>query len=168
MREQSRNAAVAVQEGVDPRQAMVGCGDADDFTQPRKVGRRIAFGEPIDERRQIDRVRRDMSANADVLGSQHARSHGDFAAGLWIFDHQHFCRQTFAEVAMCPGDKRFGHNWAGPVPAVDHPLHFNVRARLELEVAPLRLCCELVVHGAVDIDRQRVVSLNQIGVVTVH
>ena len=30
---------------------------------------------------------------------------------------------------MRPGDERFGHNWAGPVPAVDHPLHFNVGER---------------------------------------
>ena len=51
---------------------------------------------------------------------------------------------------------------------IDPPLHGDVRLGLELEVALARIGAVVVFQGAFDLDRVRVVPLDQIAVVTIH
>src|ERR1700730_1146994 len=133
MRHQPRDAAVAVEERMYPREAVMrGRGGKDrlGLTEPA-----VRLLEPCEKARNGRRADGDMAANPDIGLAQLARNNLHTLVCVRVFDPEHVFRQQFAEasVNLANGVRRDG----SPLYAafVDPLLNRNVSLSFELEIA---------------------------------
>ncbi len=165
MGDHARDAAVEVDERVDPDKAVVGAGCGDD--------RAASALQPVHLAHVRQKARHGAGAGGDVLAdldkvrSEFARDNRDLGA-VWPVRDEQFRRQVLAEApvdfAQAFGRKRV----VGQAARVDPALHLDVGDGFKLKVPFLGIGAEVLVQGAFDIDRVGVVALDQVRVVAVH
>ena len=85
-----------------------------------------------------------------------------------IFQPEQVFRELFAKAPMQFDEPTERCGTALDSTLVYPLLHRDMRLRLELEVAPLRIAAVIALQGALDIDRMGIVALDQVAVVAVH
>jgi hypothetical protein len=150
MRHQPRDAAVAVEERVYPREAVMRGGSGKD---------RLGLAEPAvhllkasEKARNGRRADGDMLANPDISLAQLARDNLHTLVCVRVFDPEQVFRQQFAEapVNLADGVRSDG---APPYAAfVDPLLNRNVGLSFELEIALLGVAAIVALERAFNVD----------------
>ena len=166
VRHQPRDAAVAVEERVNPQQAVMRRRRREDRVGPAEAA--IDFLEALQEAGQGAGADRRDAADLDIAAAQFARHHRDLLFRLRVFDEEQIVREKFAETAVGFADAVGGDGAVLEPALVDPALDGDMGVGLKLEVALLRVAAIVVFEGALDIDRVRIVALDQVRVVAVH
>ncbi len=101
MRHQARDTPVAVEERVDPEEAMMHRSDRLDLPDTRQADA-VGFIEPGQESRKGAGWRRPMPTNLDIPLAKAPRNNGKALAGVRVLDPAQFFRQSLAEFLMQP------------------------------------------------------------------
>ena len=109
-----------------------------------------------------------MPANPNRALTQAAGDHLVPFLRVGIFHPEQVSRELFAKAPM-QFDEPTERRGTALGPTLVNPfLHRDMRLRLELEVAPLRIAAVIALQGALDIDRMGIVALDQVAVIAVH
>lgn len=79
-----------------------------------------------------------------------------------MFGDEQLLGQALAEILMSPDNEIDRQRRRGGLTAIDHPLHFDVSVRLQLQVTALRIPGKIVVKSSVNVDRKGVVALDKV------
>ena len=163
---QPRNAAVAVQERVNPEKAMVGGGGGQNAVRPAQPG--VGRLEALQEAHQRARTDRHVTAHLDIALAERAGDHGGALAGCRAFGPEQVLWKRFAEAPMSLDQAVAARGSAAQSAPVDPRLNGDVGPGLELKIALAGIGAVIVPQRALDIDRVRVVAFDQVAVVAVH
>ncbi len=166
VRHQPRDAAVAVEERVNPGEAVMCRRRRKDRLGLAELA--VDLFEALQKARHGGRADGDVPADRDIAVAQFAGDDLDLFFRRRVFDPEQIFGQQFAEAAMDFADGVRRDGAALETAAVDPLLDRDVRFGLELEVALLAVLAVVVLEGALDIDRVRVVPFDQVAVVAVH
>ena len=109
-----------------------------------------------------------MLPHSSVTLPELARFYPDPFAGFAVFDPQQIFGQRRAESLVDLTRCRNAETASLQRPPIDPLLYADVRARLELQVARPRIGAVIVIESPRDIDRMRVMSLDQIALIAIH
>ena len=111
---------------------------------------------------------RHVQANLHAACAEAAGHDGNAGARVRMIEAEHLFRQGSAEAPMRLAQALGGRGAAGQ-PTVVHPaLHGDVRNGFQLQVPGARVRAVVVSQRPLDVDRVRVVPLDQVAVVAVH
>ena len=172
----TRHPAVAVEEGMDPQQPMVGGRHRDDPIDSTQLGAAVRGLEASEEARHGAGADRHMTSDPHVPRSELARHDAHPLAGVGVVDPEQVVGQPTTKLAMKRLDERRARGGTSEPrrrrgfrsTAVEHRLDFDVRPRLELERALCRVRGIVGAKRALDVDRVGVVALDEVAVVAVH
>src|SRR5215469_10921934 len=160
MRHEPCDAAVAVEKRVNPYETVMRRRSREDGLGLSEFA--VNLLEPSQETRHSTRADGGVLADLDIMIARRTREHS------LVFDSEKILGQQFAKAVVDFADRVGGKGAAFEATRVDPLLDSNVRSSLKLEVAFFCVLAVVVFKGALDIDRMRVVSFDQIAVVTVH
>lgn len=124
--------------------------------------------EPHQEAGDRSRADRDELSHLHIPMPQLARHHDGLFPRVGVADPQEIRRQQLPESAMDFAQTCRRDGSSGEPPSIDPRLNGNMRPGLELEIPLARIGAVVVAQRSLDIDRMRVVPLNQVRVVAVH
>lgn len=166
MRHEPCDAPTAVDERVNPRQPVMRSRRRQDdlgLAQPA-----VLLFEPLQKARNRRWTDRYEVANCDVAGAPLAGNDLHTLMCCGIFNPKHVLRQGCAEASVNLTE-RFSSRGATPKRSIIDPLlDTDMRLRFQLEIALFRFPAVVALQRALDIDRVRIMALDQIAVVAVH
>ena len=166
MRHQPRHAPVAVEEGVNPQQAVMGSGRGENRVRLAETA--IGGRETLQETGHGARAHGAMPADPDMAFAQRAGHDPDALLRVRLFDPEQVVGQVLAKPAV-DFHEALGREGAVLQPAaVDPFLDVDMGPGLELQGPLFGFGAVVFPERAFDIDRMGVVALNQVAVVAIH
>ena len=163
---QPSDTAIAVDKGVNPGKAVMRCCCCNDGIH--LAGFSVGFLEALHEAGHGARADGDMLANLDVVFPEFTGYHLDALAILESFHPQKVFGQHFAKAPMRFLQSLARGGSAIEAAGIDPFLRGDVRPGFQLQITLLGIFAEIRFQRALDVDRVRVVPLDQVAVVAVH
>jgi hypothetical protein len=166
VRHEAGDAAVAVDERVNPKKPVVGSGSS--HKRIHLAGVAVDVSEAFEETRDGSGTDGDMLSDLNIAVADCAGVDADALAGDGVFNPKKILRERLGEPAVHFADS-FGRCGASAEASlVDPLLDRDVRLCFKLQVAFARVAGVVVPEGAFDIDGVRVVPFDEVGIVAVH
>src|SRR5208282_2973279 len=142
VRHQTRDAAIAVKERVNPQQAVMRRRRRED--RVRFTDAAIDFLESRKEARHGAGTDGNVPSNAHVAAAQLSGHDAQALMRVGLFPPKHFVGQRFAETAVNFADTIGRHGPTAQMTGVDPALDGDMRLRLKLEIALLGIGAKVV------------------------
>jgi hypothetical protein len=169
VRHEPRDAAVAVEERVNPKKPMMSCGHRYCLTRLCKASRLVGLLESSHECGKVFCRRRKVPTNRHAPRSKFAWDDCESLVRVRIINGKQAGRQSCAEFPVRPFNECSRGRWSRKRCArIDHLLHLYMRARFQLQIAAKWVSGIVSCQSSVNVARMGVVALDQIGVVAIH
>ena len=109
----------------------------------------------------------DMLTNDTIAVPAHAGLHANALTVLRRFDPQQLIGEHLCRTPADFTDARMGRGPARQSALINPPLDRNLGARFQLEIPLARFIAIVVLHGALDINRVRIMALDQARIITI-
>ena len=166
MRHEPRDPAIAIEEGMDPQQPVMGRRRTENRIRLAEAGECVF--EMGEEARHCARADRNVLTDLGVVLAQRAGYHFEPFASVGIFGPQQSVRQQRAKAQVDLLDAGHGNRPARQAAAVDPLLDGNMGGGLQLQVALARIIAVVFLQRAFDIDGMGVMPFDQVAVVAIH
>src|SRR5262245_38547020 len=109
-----------------------------------------------------------MTTNFDVMVSPFARHNRPSLASLWVLYPTKLLWEKVGEATVDCSDTCSGHLIATKSALVDPALDFDMSFGFQLQIPPFLVVAEIIIQCALNIDRQRIATLDQVAVIAIH
>jgi len=166
VRHEARDAAVAVEERVNPEKAVVRGGGGEDGVGPAEIA--VDFSETLEESRHCAGTDGEKAADFHVARAQLAGDDCDALFGVRVLDEQQVAGEEFVKAPVCFADRFGGDGAVVEGTFIDPALDGNVSQGLHLQITPAGIPAVVLVESTLDIDGMGIVAFDEVGVVAVY